>query len=141
MVQPRFKGNEYRTTTLCVDSYENGVLAGRIYHPSCDGIPFKSLSQFLVQMEDLLDELKLPQSFTAARSFAPLVGEVEGGRLDDEAPKEGKLATFAIRILFRQNASWQGSVAWIETGQESTFRSTLELIFLTDSALREVRVN
>jgi len=137
MVQPRFKGNEYRTTTLCVDSYENGVLAGRIYHPSCDGIPFKSLSQFLVQMEDLLDELKLPQSFTAARSFAPLVGEVEGGRLDDEAPKEGKLATFAIRILFRQNASWQGSIVWLDNNQEQSFRSVLELILLFDNALTQ----
>jgi len=140
MVQPRFKGNAYRTTTVCVDSYEEGVMKGRIYHPSNEGVLFKSLSQFLIQMEDLLDELKLPQSFTAVRSFAPTVGEIETERLD-EAPKEGKLATFAIRVLFRQNASWQGSVSWVETGQENSFRSALELIFLTDSALREVRAN
>lgn len=141
MVQPRFKGNEYRTTTVCVDSYDNGVMNGRILHPSCDPIPFKSLSRFLVQMEELLDELKLPQSFTAARSFAPAARGPTPDRLTDEAPPKGELATFAVRILFRQNASWQGSVAWVETGRESTFRSALELIFLIDSALREVRAD
>lgn len=141
MVQPRFKGNEYRTTTVCVDSYDNGVMNGRILHPSCDPIPFKSLSRFLVQMEELLDELKLPQSFTAARSFAPAARGPTPDRLTDEAPQKGRLATFAIRILFRQNASWQGSVAWVETGRESTFRSALELILLIDSALREVRAD
>ena len=141
MVQPRFKGNEYRTTTVCVDSYDNGVMNGRILHPSCDPIPFKSLSRFLVQMEELLDELKLPQSFTAARSFDPAARGPTPDRLTDEVPQKGRLATFAIRILFRQNASWQGSVAWVETGRESTFRSALELILLTDSALREVRAD
>ena len=34
MVQPRFKGNEYRITTLCVDSYENGVVAAEGFTPT-----------------------------------------------------------------------------------------------------------
>jgi len=39
------------------------------------------------------------------------------------------------RILFRQNASWQGSVVWVEGRQEERFRSALELVLLMDSAL------
>lgn len=44
-----------------------------------------------------------------------------------------------MRILFRQNASWQGSVLWREGGQEERFRSALELVLLMDSALRTLK--
>ncbi|MBQ2819515.1 MAG: hypothetical protein IKM67_05230 [Clostridia bacterium] len=49
--------------------------------------------------------------------------------------RKGRLATFSIRLMFRQNASWQGSVSWLEGSSEETFRSALELIFLMKSAL------
>ena len=49
--------------------------------------------------------------------------------------KNGKVATFFIRVLFRQNASWQGSVFWHEGKQEERFRSVLELLLLINSAL------
>ena len=31
--------------------------------------------------------------------------------------------TFIIRVQHRQNASWQGSVQWVEGGKEQHFRS------------------
>ena len=52
------------------------------------------------------------------------------------AGREGALCTFAVRILFRQNASWQGSVIWLEEKREESFRSALELVLLMDSALK-----
>lgn len=129
------KGNEFRTTVICVDGYENKALSGRFYNPYCEeGESFASLTQMLLKIDDMLNEMRLPQSFTAVRTFAP-----GGGDLSRNAPAaaahEGRLATFAVRILFRQNASWQGSVTWLEGGQEESFRSVLELIFLMDSAL------
>ena len=57
-------------------------------------------------------------------------------RPPEEAVQEGKLATFSLSILFRQNATWQGTVAWLEGGKSQSFRSVLELVFLMDSALR-----
>jgi hypothetical protein len=50
---------------------------------------------------------------------------------------QGKVATFATKVLFRQNASWQGSVSWVEGQREEAFRSVLELLFLIDSAISE----
>ena len=47
------------------------------------------------------------------------------------------MATFAVRVLFRQNASWQGEVTWLEGKREESFRSVLELILLMDGALQE----
>ena len=87
-------------------------------------------------IEQSLDDLKFPQAFESIRRF--------------EAPKKnfdkadctlkmlsGKLATFSVKILFRQNASWQGSLNWLEGESQESFRSVLELISLMDSALSE----
>lgn len=131
----RTRSNEYRTTIVCVDSYQAGVLAGRFYNPYLEsGETFQSLTQFLVKMESVLDSMNLPQSFTATRTFSPPPPPVSGAPPDSE-PQDGRCATFAIRILFRQNASWQGSVIWLDEGIEQSFRSVLELILLMDSVL------
>ncbi len=45
--------------------------------------------------------------------------------------------TFLIRVLYRQNMSWQGEVCW--QNQKSYFRSGLELMALIDSVLNRNR--
>ena len=125
-MQNRIRSDPYRTTLVCIDSAQEGLLTGRVYHPYLpSGAEFKNLMQFLLIMEDLLDKLQFPQSFTAPRSF----------RMQPEpAPPTGKIATFSVRVIFRQNASWQGSVTWLEEEKEENFRSVLELVLLMHSA-------
>ena len=65
-----------------------------------------------------------------------MAAPMEPGRQPEESIQEGKVATFSLKILFRQNSSWQGAVSWMEGGRSQNFRSVLELIFLMDSALR-----
>ena len=78
-MQTRIRGNEYRTTIVCVDSYHNGILQGRFYNPYLkSGEGFQSLSQFLIKMEQTLDTMNLPQSFTAIRSLKPRSISVRG---------------------------------------------------------------
>ncbi|MEA4934630.1 MAG: hypothetical protein VB071_13765 [Lawsonibacter sp.] len=138
-MQNRIRGNEYRTTIVCVDSYENGILAGRFYNPYLKGgETFQSLTQFLIKMEQTLDMMNLPQSFTAVRAFASPPSRTSATPPTPEL-LEGTLATFAVRILFRQNASWQGSITWLEGGMEQGFRSVLELVLLMDSALSGIK--
>ena len=43
-------------------------------------------------------------------------------------------ATFVVQIQFRENATWQGTVQWVERKQSLSFRSALELIRIMDSA-------
>ena len=125
-MQGRAWGNEYRTKIVCVDEYQDSILSGRLYHPCLsEGDSFRSLMEFFRKMEDLLDGMQFPQSFTAVRSFSDPGADM----------REGRCATFAVRVLFRQNASWQGSVSWLEGSREESFRSALELAFLMDSAL------
>ena len=126
--------SDYHTTTVCIDSYHNGVPVGRFYPSGSEaGCDFQSLTQFLMQMERAMDETERPKSFTETRTFAP-APPAQPGKANIRS-STGAVATFAVRILFRQNTSWQGSVAWLEGRQEKSFRSVLELILLIDNAL------
>ena len=137
-MQPRMWENEYRATMVCIDSNDEGALKGRFYNQYCPGgEQFQGVMEFLRKMEDMLNQMQFPQSFSVVRTFG------ESSAVEREAPAEmvsweGKLATFAVKVLFRQNASWQGSVTWLEGRREESFRSVLELLLLLDSALRAV---
>ncbi len=43
--------------------------------------------------------------------------------------------SFLVQVQNDQNATWQGTLRWIEKNENMPFRSTLELIKLIDSAL------
>ena len=45
--------------------------------------------------------------------------------------------TFIIKVMDQQNATWQGSVTWVDEQREQYFRSTLELLKLIDGALKK----
>ena len=42
--------------------------------------------------------------------------------------------TFLVKIKYRKNSSWQGSVQWVEAGKTQNFKSCLELVRLMDMA-------
>ena len=120
---------------VCIDSYDDGVMTGRLYNSRLgEAEVFRSTIGFLTRMEQLLAIEDVPQPFNAVRTFAPTLSLLP--HLPEIAvPREGKLATMELHILFRQNASWQGSLHWLEGNREQHFRSVLELITLIDSAL------
>lgn len=45
--------------------------------------------------------------------------------------------TFIVKIVNRQNETWQGSVTWTEKQKVQNFRSALELLKLINGALEE----
>lgn len=126
--------NRQRTTVVCVDTYDDRVLAGRLYDSSGGSGNFQSLIELLAKMETRLNELRCPQPFAAIRSFA-LSCEQPADPPPEGKAQVGRRGTFAVRVLFWQNASWQGSVTWLEGDKEVHFRSVLELVMLMDSAL------
>jgi hypothetical protein len=58
-----------------------------------------------------------------------------------EAGNTGAQGSFVIRILNRQNATWQGIVTRLDKKKEQPFRSLLELIKLIDSSFDEEEKN
>lgn len=127
---------ERSKTIVCLDSYHNGVPVGRIYGPHIGVERFNSLSQFLIKMEEILNDSQMPQSYTSVRTFPTFTEPLDSG-----APalqlRRGSQATFEMQIIFRQHTSWQGIITWLEERMEQSFRSVLELILLMDSALRQ----
>ena len=134
--------NRSSAVIVQLDPNRNGDLCGRIYSRFYgSGTGFNGIHEFLNACEDLFDTLACPQAAVTERTFreksaAPMntktVEVVED--MDQIIQSKGK-NTFVINVLFRQNASWQGTIQWVNQNKTQHFRSTLELIKLMDSAL------
>lgn len=126
-----------RTFLLYIDSYENNVPVGRYYHPGREeGGSFYGLTQLLLKLEQNMDEEDMPQSFQKVRTFVPVTGYLQEEQ-NAISSRMGKQATFAVNILFRRNASWQGSLMWLNEKKTQQFRSVLEFISLLNSSLQK----
>lgn len=124
-----------------IDSYAEKAVAGRLWY-GCRGeeASFANLMQLLLLLDRVLEDQGLPEAQLRCKGFVP--PDTLPCRLPTEPAETGKpscgaLASFRLKILFRQNASWQGIVTWTESRQEESFRSALELIMLLDSALTQ----
>ena len=125
---------------ICVDSYDDSLMQGYVYHGTLDeGRKFDNLMQLLLVIENILDDTEFPKATTEKRRFH-VSEELEKSEKAlaesrDFSTKKGKLASFKLRIIFRQNASWQGSLGWLEHNIDEPFRSAIEMIMLMDSAV------
>ena len=139
---------------ICVDEYKEGEMCGRIYSMSeTEPDKFTSAISLVKHITRIFDEGGGPQSTMRVRGFFKNKSENNNAEnaqaKQDKKPVDnkkiiaskinahGKEATFRVRIMFRQNASWQGMVYWVEKNREENFRSALELLMLIDSSFAE----
>jgi len=129
----------YRTSIIAVDEYNNADFSGKLYNPFYNKcIQIKSFQQLVKELDTLMDEIGCPMSGMEKRTFTKhLHADSETLFLANktQVPK-GKIGTFAIRIQYRNNASWQGTIKWMEGDAEEYFRSVIELFWLLDSAMK-----
>lgn len=126
---------EMKTTVLKIISYYNKDLKGTLSNPYYnEPKPFENAIQFLTLMEDLLDGLNYPQKAMENRRFHPME-EAKRQVTQSSLKDQPAIATFHLCVLFRQNASWQGRIVWVEDKTEAQFRSVLELLMLLDEVL------
>lgn len=145
--------------TLCLDSYDEERQRGRMYHQYISGaISFTSLFEAFDRMDRLYDELQFPQAAMRIRSFQAEQRKMEQAvkkaqmsvlpvfkrkemkemeTFDKVTEQRGEDSTFIIHVKYRQNASWQGEVTWVDKQKKEYFRSALELVRLIDSAIGE----
>ena len=135
---------EMRISIVRVYSYQNKNLQGTFYNPYYGKeIVFENITQLLLLMEDMMDEMGSPQASIQARSFEKVPHRLEKASIAQQLllnPQQEAIAVFNVKVLFRQGASWQGKVRWTDEGKETSFRSVLELIKLMDSALPQSQV-
>lgn len=141
--------SEASVTVICLDRFQEYDWSGRLYVRSReDASFFRSTLELLELMEANYDSLDYPQASMNNRSFSSHIEtnkERENVRragkgertvvLSKEVMEEkrGEKATFLVRVQYRQRATWQGQVTWVEKNQTASFRSALELLKLIDS--------
>lgn len=122
---------------------------------------FKSYFQMFKALQQIMDRKGKPQRNFEKRSFFAPKGKriPQGADLDvllpmvkedlefDEDPfspalghpvRHGKYATFFLRVICRQHASWQGHLYWSENKSEIYFRSVMELFEILAEALEAI---
>ena len=129
---------------VCIDDNGSGDLSGRMY--CCyykDAIPFSGIIELLRNMERLFDVISFPQASTKTRLF--LQNQVTDVSRTDKPEKviaqeeiiknTGVKGTFVTSVRFRQNATWQGEVFWVEQECLHRFNDSMEFIRIIDRAV------
>ncbi len=131
---------------ICIDSGDGGSEPGRLY--SCysrEPARFEDQYQLLLMMEQVMEKINYPQASVALRRYGNTGGKkevVEYARRERPAKVmeqtelldyRGERATYAVRVQYRQNATWQGELVWLEHNEAHSFTSELELLKLIDS--------
>lgn len=128
----------YKTGFICVDSYDDKTFEGRLWYPKFDSEQkFNNLMQLVEAIDSAIKATGYPDDYTQLRTFE-IRQPAEASNSDGNEtfiPESGKLATFKIKIVFLQNATWQGIITWVENDTVENFRSMRELVYLMDSAL------
>lgn len=128
--------------SVVIDEKENSGFSGivkSLYFNSY--VRFLSLDELLFGMEDLFDALQYPMQTVKYRLFANKTSraikpkQVYMMEQSEISPMNTDKTTFIINVLYRQNATWQGNIHWVNQNQTMSFRSTNELIKLMESAL------
>ncbi len=119
------------------DNYNiSGILYNRYYELTMN---FQGIREFFDSLDQFFDYVNFPQASHEPRSF----GIIRNKR--KEVPKTmkkekltvetGDKATFTVHVQFRQNASWQGTIQWLEGNKTQRFRSELEMLKLMTNAI------
>ena len=125
--------------TVHVSSFEDRIPCGEVYNGYYDkSIPFRNDRELLGVLEELFDTLSFPCRFDNYRCFydKKRPSPVKKGKRCGNMSEKNK-ATFIIHVQFRRNATWQGTIQWVESQKQQSFRSTLEMLRLIDEALED----
>ena len=132
---------------VCVDDIAGGDLSGRMYCCySREAIRFSSIIELLRDMENLFDAISFPQASTKTRLFlqtpdTEVVRREKPEKVISQAEiveNTGRLGTFVTSVRFRQNATWQGDVFWLEEGCLHKFNDSMEFIRIVDRAVSDL---
>lgn len=130
-------------SVICFDSLS--PVKGKLFHCySGEGIPLDTADSVIEIIDDLCNDLDYPQQTVRTRSFLPNPENNSTQRKknmkkvinqSELTEKRGDEGTFIVHVQYRENATWQGQVTWVDREQTQNFRSALELLKLIDGAL------
>ena len=135
---------------ICIDGADGASELGRLYNCySREPDRFEDPYQLLLMMEQVMEKINYPQSSVALRRYGKQ-GAAEYARHDrpDKVIEQtellnyrGEKATYAVRVQYRQNATWQGEIVWLEKNEVRNFTSELEMLKLMDNMRSDERAD
>jgi hypothetical protein len=135
---------QYNQLMVYVTQTQQGDFRGVIHHPGLELTwTFDNFIHLVQRGERAFNALNYP---SPAYRLRDLTNSKKSRRREELDLKEDAISfvpepeeqpTFIIKVLYRQNACWQGSIQWVEKGVKKNFRSTLELLKLMDQAVNE----
>jgi len=129
-----------------IDQHDSVDCSGRLWNGyQTEPEVFRNSWELFEEMDAFFDRLHFPEQSTQYRSFAKgnqrtrRTAEMEDRRPDmnELKKKKGEKETFLVQVLYRQHATWQGQVIWMEQNKKMYFRSAMELLKLMDSAMEQ----
>ena len=111
---------------VAVRNYEDHNMSGDVSHPAVeDRRTFYNEFELREKIAEMIDPL--PENTRDHSVIIPRSVHVENGNYGP--------ATFVVRVLFRRNATWQGTIGWKEKRCQVSFRSFMELLLLMHEAV------
>jgi hypothetical protein len=101
---------------------------------------FYNECELLSGMDDMFDSISFPQASFEGRKFEIKKAKPIIKRVDDTVDEtmseimNKKPMTFVVNVQYRKNATWQGTITWVEQNQTLHFRSALEMLKLMEQA-------
>lgn len=136
--------------TIALLSYENGVICGDLHSPVLKkSIQFQNLTELILMMDQIMQDFNIPpedgkhRSFTSPNKSIHIRLNYQDLRQDNFEkylnrslmyPKKSK-DIFTVKVMYRQNNTWQGKITWLKTNRTRFFRSELELANLIYSVI------
>lgn len=129
------KIQECRVISTChvaIDSYYCGKVTGNFQN-----IPSETVEQRESPV-DLANSLGGFMEYETSAGDVTKYGINYGQLISSEActlcRRGGKIASFSIKILFREHSTWQGIIYWREGREQQLFRSCKEMFYLIAAA-------
>ena len=141
--QSRFSNNYMMTSVFTEPRGQHDTdLSGVMRHDaSGKAWRFQDVFELLKLYEGLFDAEDYPQPTHRLRDMETAGRREDGSDFlrerelgDDKTEGLGE-PNFRVKVLYRQNASWQGIIEWPAKMMRRRFQSALELIKIMDSSL------
>lgn len=152
------KSRHFFTHTFCfifcqkiaLLSYENGVIYGDLHSSVLKkSIQFHNLTELVLMMDQIMKDLNIHEYneryYHVIIKKPSLDVELDYQELKQDNfekylnralmyPKKSK-DIFTVKVMYRQNNTWQGEMTWLRTNRTRFFRSALELAELIYSVI------
>lgn len=129
---------------VCVYNCDEQEIMGKIYHCCLEKpIFFKGISDMVIKVDKIYDAIGFPPASPERRTIHPRENTTQPLKyyhdFKDFASMEGEKFAFFLKVRYRQNVSWQGSIHFSGDVSSYQFRSVLELMGYIMEKIEEYR--